>query len=257
MVSNEEIRIALESKRRGVDSEEFLEIMQVPYEWAGNSYLFDFDSMPVEKLSEYIHYIFRQMGYHLEEGTLDNGIYLNVNVGGHSFPNPSFKFKVEIYPEGHKTCLEISKAFIGWYMSFCKKIYGKNYLNSELNRLADKIKYLKPSVVGYFICNKCGGYFELNEGESPDDFSDKCECGGTLKYIPNREQPDIELVEKYNISYIKQTRHYLNILVNIISFLILFFILLCFLFNTHSFFGGVIFGLLLLLYVLVLIRSDF
>ena len=63
MVSNEEIRIALESKRRGVDSEEFLEIMQVPYEWTGNSYLFDFSSMPVETLSNYIHYIFRQMGY--------------------------------------------------------------------------------------------------------------------------------------------------------------------------------------------------
>jgi hypothetical protein len=255
MVSNEEIRIALESKRRGVDSEEFLEIMQVPYEWTGNSYLFDFSSMPVETLSNYIHYIFRQMRYHLDERTLDNGIYLNVNVGGRSFPNPSFKFKVEIYHEGHKTYLEISRVFFGWYMSFCKKIYGKNYLNSELNRLADKIKYLKPSVVGYFICDKCGGYFELNEGELPDDFSDKCECRGTLKYILNREQPNIELVKKYNISYIKQTRHYLNILVNIISFLILFFILLSFLFNTH-FLGGVIF-LLLLLYVLVLIRSDF
>jgi cytoskeletal protein RodZ len=39
--------------------------------------------------------------------------------------------------------------------------------------------------VGYLKCDKCGGSYELQEGESPEDFSDKCECGGTLRYVEN------------------------------------------------------------------------
>lgn len=33
----------------------------------------------------------------------------------------------------------------------------------------------------YFICRKCGGYYELKADEAPEDF-EKCECGGTLEY---------------------------------------------------------------------------
>jgi hypothetical protein len=33
----------------------------------------------------------------------------------------------------------------------------------------------------YVICEKCGGYYELEKGESPEDF-DACQCGGNLKY---------------------------------------------------------------------------
>ncbi len=39
--------------------------------------------------------------------------------------------------------------------------------------------------MGYLICDKCGGSYELQEGESPGDFSDVCECGGTLRYVDN------------------------------------------------------------------------
>jgi hypothetical protein len=41
--------------------------------------------------------------------------------------------------------------------------------------------------LSYLICERCGGYYELNEGESPDDF-DRCQCGGKLRYsktLPN------------------------------------------------------------------------
>jgi hypothetical protein len=34
---------------------------------------------------------------------------------------------------------------------------------------------------GYLICDKCQGYYELQEGESPSDF-ESCQCGGRLKY---------------------------------------------------------------------------
>ncbi len=33
--------------------------------------------------------------------------------------------------------------------------------------------------MGYLRCEKCGGYYELQEGESPEDF-EECECGGKL-----------------------------------------------------------------------------
>ena len=32
----------------------------------------------------------------------------------------------------------------------------------------------------YLVCNRCGGYYELQPGESPKDFSLECECGGHL-----------------------------------------------------------------------------
>ncbi len=34
---------------------------------------------------------------------------------------------------------------------------------------------------GYLYCEKCGGYYKLQAGESPEDF-DTCQCGGNLKY---------------------------------------------------------------------------
>jgi hypothetical protein len=34
----------------------------------------------------------------------------------------------------------------------------------------------------YLICKKCGGYYQLQEGESPDDFQGECQCGGDLEY---------------------------------------------------------------------------
>ena len=35
---------------------------------------------------------------------------------------------------------------------------------------------------GYLVCNKCNGYYKLQSDESPDDFSNECECGGKLNY---------------------------------------------------------------------------
>ncbi|WP_052374199.1 nuclease-related domain-containing protein [Methanobacterium sp. SMA-27] len=35
--------------------------------------------------------------------------------------------------------------------------------------------------MGYLICDKCEGNYELQPGESPDDFDLTCNCGGKLK----------------------------------------------------------------------------
>lgn len=46
---------------------------------------------------------------------------------------------------------------------------------------------------GYLFCDECGGYYTLQLGESIDDF-EKCQCGGKLEYIPNKE--DIEEINR-------------------------------------------------------------
>jgi H+/Cl- antiporter ClcA len=54
--------------------------------------------------------------------------------------------------------------------------------------------------MGYLICDKCGGHYELKSGESPEDFV-KCECGGALEYVENLDNvvPSESLGEKASI----------------------------------------------------------
>lgn len=182
-----------ECKRENLDPEVVLPIMEVPYEWTGTSFLFDFDTMPPETLAKYINYLFKHYGFHLNEGTILDGIYLN-RGGNDSFPRSMYKYQVEIYSNDDKTYLKAQRVFKGLHMSLNKLLYGGYYLDYGLNKLAGEIKYLKPSVTGYLICDKCGSYYGIKDGESPDDYDTHCECGGTLKYIHNIEQPDSERV---------------------------------------------------------------
>lgn len=55
--------------------------------------------------------------------------------------------------------------------------------------------------MGYLICKKCKSYYELKPGENPEDFINKCDCGGELKYSenidvvsPNWQQAPVHLV---------------------------------------------------------------
>jgi len=41
--------------------------------------------------------------------------------------------------------------------------------------------------MGYLKCKDCGGVYELQEGESPDDY-DMCHCGGEIKYHLSRDE---------------------------------------------------------------------
>nr|WP_319373614.1 thioredoxin fold domain-containing protein [uncultured Methanobacterium sp.] len=38
----------------------------------------------------------------------------------------------------------------------------------------------------YLICEECGNYYELEEGESPEDFQLECGCGGELGYYSTK-----------------------------------------------------------------------
>ena len=39
----------------------------------------------------------------------------------------------------------------------------------------------------YLVCEKCGGYYELQKGESLDKFSE-CQCGGSLTYVDSVDE---------------------------------------------------------------------
>ncbi|MBP2046096.1 hypothetical protein [Methanobacterium aggregans] len=199
MVSSIEIKIRNESKRKGLDPDEVLQLMEVPFEWTGDSYLFDFGSMSVEKLSDYIDFIFRKRGYSLGEGTQIDGVYVKTRFGdslAYKRLPIEYRYKVGIYLNGEKTCLEISRAVHGGLMSADKRVYGENYLNSELNKIVDQLQFLKPSIKGYLVCNKCGAYYEVHKDESPEDFPDECECGGNFEYIAIPDFPDEKIVER-------------------------------------------------------------
>jgi hypothetical protein len=44
--------------------------------------------------------------------------------------------------------------------------------------------------MSYLVCDTCKCYYELQTGELPTDFSDKCDCGGKLKYLETLESSD-------------------------------------------------------------------
>lgn len=45
--------------------------------------------------------------------------------------------------------------------------------------------------MGYLICNECGGYYKLQKGESPKNFTGICECGGNLRYAQNLDDHEV------------------------------------------------------------------
>lgn len=191
MVSNEEIRLKLAAKREGIDPDERVKHaleMQRPFEWVGSACIIDFNSWPVEDLSIIIRNLFEEGGYHLEEGTPTDGIYgrghssLRLLVGYYAF---RYRFKVEIYSEGENTFIKVYKAMTGIMEGIIDGWQGLALYNKEFYRLIDALKYLRPDCEGYLVCDKCNEYYKLQPGESPDDFIDKCDCGGNLKYYEN------------------------------------------------------------------------
>jgi hypothetical protein len=61
--------------------------------------------------------------------------------------------------------------------------------------------------MGYLVCKKCGGYYKLQDGESPDNF-DSCQCGGTLKYVSawGMQKPKVFAVAKLRFANTENQR---------------------------------------------------
>jgi hypothetical protein len=49
--------------------------------------------------------------------------------------------------------------------------------------------------MGYLKCDKCERYYELQPGESPEDFKKECDCGGKFRYVENPEDTEGDLNE--------------------------------------------------------------
>jgi hypothetical protein len=60
-----------------------------------------------------------------------------------------------------------------------------SYKNKDISDRLTKMREKKEISPGYLVCDVCGGYYELQTGEVPDDFSDECECGGSLVHQSN------------------------------------------------------------------------
>jgi hypothetical protein len=51
--------------------------------------------------------------------------------------------------------------------------------------------------MSYLVCDKCGGHYELQQGEKAENFDLKCECGGKLEH---KELIDSENQSKFEKS---------------------------------------------------------
>lgn len=47
------------------------------------------------------------------------------------------------------------------------------------------LEKLKEKKMGYLKCKSCGGRYDLEPGESPDDFV-RCQCGGELEFYDDQ-----------------------------------------------------------------------
>ena len=92
-------------------------------------------------------------------------------------------------------------------------------------------------MVKYLYCDKCNGYYILNKGESPDDFSDKCECGGHLVFGEIPEKTEDEKLEELANKQLAATRNR-----EFLSFL-----------STFDFFSSIAVGTLLSFFTIFLI----
>lgn len=68
------------------------------------------------------------------------------------------------------------------YKTFFKLIKTDVTKYKAIPELVQGIEGYKSKSGGYLICQKCGGYYQLEPGESMDDFECLCNCGGRLEY---------------------------------------------------------------------------
>jgi heat shock protein HtpX len=61
---------------------------------------------------------------------------------------------------------------------------------SNIDTSPDSMKLVEGTIpsnkkdlgAGYLVCDKCNGYYQLQPGESAEDFTNQCQCGGKLEY---------------------------------------------------------------------------
>ena len=94
--------------------------------------------------------------------------------------NLNDRHKLNIEPVDDLICTSCGKInpSNALFCSECGKSFSESDIEYESPRLDESL--------GYVVCDCCYGIYELEEGESPEDF-DKCQCGGNLTHIHNLE----------------------------------------------------------------------
>ena len=59
-------------------------------------------------------------------------------------------------------------------------------MKTDITKFKAKTELIKNN--GYLICDKCNEYYKLQPDESSEDFTDKCECGGNLRFIKDLKE---------------------------------------------------------------------
>ncbi|HEX7467539.1 MAG TPA: hypothetical protein VF324_02980 [Methanobacterium sp.] len=62
----------------------------------------------------------------------------------------------------------------------------------------------------YLVCENCRGYYELQKGESVEDF-DACQCGGKLRYDKRKDHTNFDLHGHKHLNDKKNSNYELNL----------------------------------------------
>lgn len=63
-------------------------------------------------------------------------------------------------------------------------LFGMNFgiIGAVIGNIIKRDSQATSKENGYLVCDNCGGYYELQEGESPEKFDLSCDCGGKIQY---------------------------------------------------------------------------
>jgi hypothetical protein len=97
-------------------------------------------------------------------------LFIRTIAGCSAVNDNRLEIEAEDVVVAYKTFFKLIKTDVTKYKAIPERlqgidVYGENMENN-----------------GYLVCEKCGGYYKLQKGESPDDFSDTCGCGGGLEF---------------------------------------------------------------------------
>lgn len=72
-------------------------------------------------------------------------------------------------------------------------MFGFNFgiIGAVVGNIIKKGSQVTPKYNGYLVCDNCGGYYELQEGESPEKFDLACDCGGKIQY---KSKSDVKFI---------------------------------------------------------------
>jgi predicted amidophosphoribosyltransferase len=71
---------------------------------------------------------------------------------------------------------------LGGFVNKAAKSIENNRQSSATKGIMSSNTTRNDENLGYLVCDACGGYYQLQQGESADDFDSKCDCGGKLEH---------------------------------------------------------------------------